>query len=251
MTRPPPIERLAPERPKFSADLLLIPGLWCRAASWRRMMGYFAHRGWQCLAVELDRSRPEHDLAHYRAQIDALARDLPAPPILIGHDLGGSLVLGCAAPQRARIALAPLSTGPAADTHHVALHGLRARLRLARNSWIQPPTGAFGEHYFSGGPPGGTIDEPAAVLRQLRHDQLPPTPVSSPTLVLAGEHDTFSPASSVERWARGCGADFIAAAGAGHALPWEGGWEKRVGEIHRWLIQTLGEPLLLPAEDED
>jgi len=36
-----------------------------------------------------------------------------------------------------------------------------------------------------------------------------------------------------------------------HALPWEPGWERLVSVVHRWLVQTLAEALLLPPADED
>ena len=31
----------------------------------------------------------------------------------------------------------------------------------------------------------------------------------------------------------------------------EAGWEQRVSEIHRWLVHTLGEDLLVPREEEE
>jgi hypothetical protein len=46
------------------------------------------------------------------------------------------------------------------------------------------------------------------------------------------------------------GTEFHVAPGAGHALPWEPGWERLVHTIHRWLVQTLGEPLLATLDED-
>ncbi len=56
------IESIAAEIPKFTAPMLLVHGLWCTAAVWHTFMGYFAHRGWTCHALNL-RGRAAPDSA--------------------------------------------------------------------------------------------------------------------------------------------------------------------------------------------
>jgi pimeloyl-ACP methyl ester carboxylesterase len=68
---------------------------------------------------------------------------------------------------------------------------------------------------------------------------------------VAGERDAVCPLDEVATFAQSLGAEFRVAPAAGHALPWESGWEGRVHAVHRWLVQTLGEPLLATLDDED
>ncbi len=114
---PARLETIAAERAKFTAPLLLIHGLWCTAAVWRKFMGYCAHRGWDCFALGL-RGHAAGALPVVAGQVSwvdhvedvrtAIAA-CPAPPIVIGHDLGGALALHCAAGTvRAKVALAPV-----------------------------------------------------------------------------------------------------------------------------------------------
>ena len=92
----------------------------------------------------------------------------------------------------------------------------------------------------------------SAVARELESGAITvPTCGRMPTLVLAGATDQLAPPSDVERLAVQVGARFRCVNGASHAMPWEPGWEQRVAEIHRWLIQTLGDELLLPRAEDD
>jgi len=152
---------------------------------------------------------------------------------------------------RAVVALAPLVPRLLARRGHPAMTGWSTWWALRRGAAMPAPAGALAPRYFADGVPGGNVPEPAALLRGLA--QLPPatTPARLPTLVVAGEHDTVCPPDDVAAFARLLGAEFGIAPGAGHALPWEPGWEGRVHTIHRWLVQTLGEPLLATRDDED
>lgn len=67
-------------------------GAWCWQEYW---MPYFSARGWDCWALSLrahgatpgDIRRAR--IRDYVADVVAVVRDLPAPPILIGHSMGG------------------------------------------------------------------------------------------------------------------------------------------------------------------
>ena len=106
--------------------------------------------------------------------------------------------------------------------------------------------------YFGGAVPGGSGPDSATIARELVAAEFPfPATRAVPALLLAGGRDRFSPAGAVERLAARCGGTFRCAEDAGHAMPWEPGWERRVADVHRWLVQALGESLLLPREEED
>jgi len=249
------IETLGAATPKFTAPMLLIPGMWCSAAVWRRFMGYLAHRGWTCHAVAL-RGHADAVWAgsvgsvtfdDYRADVAGVVAECDAAPIVIGHDLGGLLALHCTT-AAAVVALAPLV--PARAPHPV-LARLRTRLaaRLARP--LRPPRGALRLACFGREVPGGATLESARAARQavvLAPAEIPRR--NGPTLLVAGDGDLLSPAAEIERLAQQLGAVCHRVA-AGHAMPWESGWEQRVAETHRWLIQTLGEPLLALTEGDD
>jgi|SRR5579862_5578252 len=254
------IETIAAESPKFSAELLCVHGLWCTAAVWRRFMGFFAHRGWASHALTLRGHGASAGAgsiagiryADYCRDVDDVIAACAAPPVLIGHDLGGLLALASASRARAVVALAPLVPGPRSAATRALWSPWRVRLAIRRVRPLPPPRGRLGAAYFGAAPPGGTTLESSTVVRELGRDEIAlPAPGGVPTLIVVGTADAFAPVSDVERLATTIGADVRRAEGAPHAMPWGPGWEQRVGEIHRWLIQTLGDDLLLLREDDE
>jgi hypothetical protein len=69
-------------------------------------------------------------------------------------------------------------------------------------------------------------------------------------LILAGLKDAICLPPRVESLATQLGTGLYSVDG-GHALPWERGWERHAGELHRWIIRRLGEPLLVLRTEED
>ena len=254
------VETVAAESPKFTAPMLLIHGLWCAAPVWRRFMGYFAHRGWTCHALNLrghGASPPvaigSVRLADYQQDVRQAVEACESPPVLVGHDLGALLALWCGqSTARAIVALAPLVPRAVAGTKLSLASGLRTLHAMRRSQPVSPPRGKRATACFASGPPGGAAPDSGYALRELAGDTLHLDGWNGPpTLTIAGERDSVCPPALVEKLARRLGATWRTVPEAGHALPWEPGWERRVAEIHRWLIQTLGEPLLLPREPED
>ena len=250
------METVAAESPKFVAPLVFIHGLWCTAAVWRRFMGFFAHRGWTSHALTL--RGPDSGAAgplgfadHLRDVRALLARDATRP-IVIGHDAGGLLALALAPAARAVIALAPLVPVAFASARHPVLSSWRMRLAMARRHPLPPPRGRLAAACFGAAPPGGVRPESSGIARELARTPVPVSELAAtPALVIAGSDDRIVPVADVDRFTRAIGATFRCVNGATHAMPWEPGWEKQVSDIHRWLVQSLGERLLLPREDEE
>jgi pimeloyl-ACP methyl ester carboxylesterase len=255
------IETIAAESAKFAAPMVFVHGLWCSATVWRRFMGYLAHRGWTCYAMNL---RGHGDaggrdqvhrfgFADYLADLQRVLAACDAAPIVVGHDLGGLLALACpAAATRAVVALAPLLPRASNGTTSRVLSSWSARMALLRSRPLPPPRGRLGAAYFAGGVPGGATAESARAARELRDGAFDlPAHMGRPTLVVAGARDRFCPPDALERWARRLDVQCETLAGAGHAIPWGAGWEACVAATHRWLIQTLGEPLLLLREEQE
>ena len=255
------IESIAAESAKFAAPMVLVHGLWCSAAVWRKFMGYLAHRGWTCHALNLRGhgnagGRDEIgglSIADYVSDVQRVVAACDAAPVVVGHDLGGLLALACpAAATRAVVALAPLVPRAIGGTLNPVLSSWTARMAMCRSRPLPPPRGQLGARYFAEGAPGGVTGESPRATRELRDDAFSlPARSGRPTLVVAGERDPFCPPHVVERLARHVGAQVQTAENAGHAMPWGAGWEARVAATHRWLIQTLGEPLLLLRDDEE
>jgi pimeloyl-ACP methyl ester carboxylesterase len=255
------IESIAAETAKFTAPMLLVHGLWCAAPVWRKFMGYLAHRGWTCHALSLrgrGDARSERTIAHlcfadYQHDVRQVIDACEAPPVVVGHDLGGLLALSCApSTPRAIIALAPLVPRSVAAVPSPAGYHLWSRLAAVRARALHPPRGKLGAAYFGSGAPGGTLADSACVVRELvRKSFQLPRGSNAPALVLAGERDPFCPPRAAQALAQHFRTSLLIAQDAGHAMPWEPGWEQRVDDIHRWLIQTLGEPLLVPCEEQE
>ncbi len=248
------IESMVAETPKFTAPMLLVHGLWCAAPVWHKFMGYLAHRGWSCHALNLRGRRGEKaELAlaqirftDYRDDVRRVIDACEAPPVLVGHDLGGLLALTCATSAvRAIVAVAPLMPRSIAAVPATPPYALRSYLAVLRARPLRAPRGKLAAAYFGGGPPGGTFADSGCVVRELASRGFPlPQRCAAPALVLAGESDPFCPPTAAATLARHCQATVLIVRDAGHAMPWERGWEQRVSDVHRWLVRTLGEALL-------
>jgi pimeloyl-ACP methyl ester carboxylesterase len=232
---------------KFTAPLVLVHGLWSTAAVWRPFAGYLSHRGWSCFAVELHGAGAGEvvDVEPLVADLRAMIAVLDAPPVIVGHDLGGVIAQHCADVSRALVALAPLVLPPLATDATQALReagGVFARF-LGRP--LRPPRGRWKGAYET-----GDVGESAALLRLLV--ERPPAPRSLPAefpgLVVAGREDPVTPPASAQALSASMGAELEVVTG-GHRLLVEAGWEERVARVHRWLIKKLGAELLALYEE--
>ena len=80
---------------------------------------------------------------------------------------------------------------------------------------------------------------------------LDPKRVRCPVLVLGGTEDRVVSVSSLRQMARTLDAEFQEYPGHGHWMMEEEGWEAVVNDIHRWLVQRLGEEILLAEISEE
>ncbi|HVN87713.1 MAG TPA: alpha/beta fold hydrolase [Candidatus Binatia bacterium] len=241
------IEVVGAASPKFTAPLLLVHGLWSTAAMWRRYTGFLAHRGWLCHAVNL-RGRcgapSATQLLDYQDDVERAISAMHPAPVIVGHDLGGLLALRAARDACAVVALTPLVSWP-----HAAVRGSQ-RLAMMTGRPVPAPRGRRGHAYF-GDPALPHVVEPATLLRELARNERALTAPAPPTLIVAGGRDPFVATATAQTLAQRIGATFHVDQHAGHALPVEAGWERRVGDMHRWLIQQLGDPLLALREESE
>jgi pimeloyl-ACP methyl ester carboxylesterase len=249
------LDTIAAERSKFTAPLLLVHGLWCTSAIWHRFMGYMAHLGWDCHALRRDNVDPRPSRGEgLERRIDRLrtvVAGFPAPPVVIGHDLGGLVALSeRVGPTRAIVALAPLAPPSLAADRIPGLGGPRAILSMRIRDQVPPPSGWRGKAHFGTHMPASTVAEPAALGRDLLDRSCRFAFASTtPTLIVVGTRDRVTARPAAHRMREATAGDLHEVDGD-HAIPWSDGWQDRVTAIHRWLIRRLGDSLLIEPEED-
>lgn len=253
MPENPDLTVIEPESERYTADLVLVHGLWVGPGVWRAVASGFAQRGWRCAL--LDATRAGGGAAHEASLLEraeAAARSLASPPVVIGHDAGGLIALHLAdrGAVRAAIAVAPLLDG----LKPVLTPARRTLLHLWARGPVPPPSADHA--MFAGVPAGaraslqeGLVAEPAARLREVESLAAPGRP-SSPALVVAQDRDPVVPRALLELNARGIEADFMTL-GGGHWPMLEERIDAWMTQLHRWIVKRAGEGLLLLRGDED
>ncbi len=259
-----------PEKAKFRSHLILVHGLWSGSWCWSQWATRFTNLGWECWAINF-RGRVEGEamndivgltFEHCVEDLKRLIRAAGAAPILIAHSLGGLVTLKAAEQERiaALIMLSPPHPG-------TGTQDLRRSLRLLRLKYILPlylgwpitiKDKDFALNWLSSLP----VERHGAILRDLVPESShlvkmlfqPVVPVKygllhCPVLVLGGTEDRVVPVESIQRTARMLGAETREYPGHGHWMMGEEGWEEIVNDSHRWLVQSLGEAILLDQSD--
>ena len=91
------LRAVEPEGERYAADLLLVHGLWAEPNVWGRIAVGLAQRGWRSWLLDArlpsDEGDRAADLAAWLRRAEAAIASLAAPPIAIGHDVGGLVAL--------------------------------------------------------------------------------------------------------------------------------------------------------------
>ena len=247
-------------RKKRSASLLFLHGAYTAAWCWaEHFLPYFAGQGYPSYALSFSghggsRGRKHLDsfgIDDYIKDVVEVVASLPAPPVLIGHSMGGfvvqkyleehqapAAVLMCSAPPQglmsAAFGMMFQKPGLMRDLNSLMAGG-RVSVETIREALFAQPI--------------ATDD----LLRYLRLSQseshraiwdmtlfnLPrPSRVkSTPLLVLGGEFDQLIPASLVEMTARTYAVAAEVFPGMGHGLMLEHDWPIVAERIHSWLSE--------------
>ena len=267
------VEVAPPERPKFKSPLLMVHGLWSGSWCWRQWATDFSNLGWECWAInfkgrlerEAHRILKELTLSDCVADLQAVISAASFPPVLIGHSIGGLIALKAAEREKLS-ALVLLSVLPPSGIELVRSRQLRL-LRLKywplvllgrpfrpeakdlRPSWIAsvpaPMQADIMSRIF---PDSAHLFAHFFVRRRVAVD---PARISCPTLATGGSDDRVVPVETLRDTARRLGSDFKEYPGHGHWLMGEGGGAEIVREIHRWVVQGLGEEILLAPFSEE
>lgn len=257
------------EHAEATGTIVMIHGMWGSPAYWEKFRGYFEGRGYRCVAPTLrhhggafdDPPHPElgtTSLLDYAADLEAEIRALEAPPILMGHSMGGLLAQMLAARGLGK-ALVLLTPASPAGILAIRLSVIRAFWSgLTRwGFWKRPHRQTYGEAVYSmmhllseeerreawarfGFESGRAAAEIAFWLLDRRHaSRVDPAQVTCPVLVIAGKEDRITPASVVRKVARRYGARYEELENHAHWVVGEPGWEDVAALAESWLQETL------------
>lgn len=231
--------------------------------AWR---DYFSAAGHVCAVPALPGHVPDDPAAladltvkHYLSAMREARRALDAPPIVVGHSLGGLVgqLLAATVPCAALVLVSSVPPGMLPVTGRAAPHllPLVPRVFLGRSFRPgRPALEALTLHDLAAAEretllPGFVHESGrvfrALVLGRIRVNALN---VRCPVLVLHGEADRLVPVSVGRRLARRYGADLITVPGHGHWLVAESLIPRTAGPVLTWIDDQ--DANLLRTEDD-
>lgn len=241
------------------APLLFVHGAWHAAWCWEEnFLGFFADRGYRATALSLSghgkspTSKRLRDLtfADYVADVASAAAGLPAPPVVIGHSMGGAIVQKYLESHRAPAGVL-LASAPPQGYLGSGLRWLRrhpwhfAKLSVTGKSlpYVNTPELAR-ERFFSADTPEVLVRRYAARLEEESARsgidglvRLPrPRRVRAPMLVIGADQDGAVAPHEVRATARAYRTEPVFFNGMGHNLMLEPGWAAVAERIDTWLV---------------
>ncbi len=246
-----PVDVSRAESARFRFPILLLHGLWTGSWIWQPLAGFLAHRGWELWAPSLlEAELPPVEQAS-ASWIQRVRDALPSPPILIAHDTASvaAVSLADALEAPALVAVAPVVAPVDAGER-----GIFAWPRFwAARLWgptVAPPAGSAARTFL--GSVGGRdrlLPDSGPGFRALASGRaLLPGRVGCPGLIVAGARDLVATPVVGARIAERYGWPCRIYEGRGHFPMLEGGWEHLASDLHRWIVQTLGERVVLFEE---
>ncbi len=250
----------APARASAKPPLLFVHGGYCDGWCWTPyFLPWFAARGHLACALSLRGHGKSggHDglflagLDDYEADVEHVAGQLPAPPVLIGHSMGAAVVERILAkrPVRGAALLAPVPpTGLVPMAARLAAESPEYLVQMAQldaNRMTTSVLAALRPFYFS------KRVEPAILREAVRHLNsespralfdlslrlhwaLPPQP-HGPVFVLGAEGDRICTSDEVRATATHHGVAATILPGLAHMLMLEPEWETAARALGAWL----------------
>jgi pimeloyl-ACP methyl ester carboxylesterase len=246
--------------------IVMVHGAFCGGWAFEAFRPLFESAGFETIAPDLRGHAPNDppgavsgvSMSDYAADIAALCAGLDAPPVLLGHSMGG-LVAQLAArrtPVRALVLLAPSPPwGVAATSLEEAATAFGVHLLGPFSSGAMAPDRSLMRAY--------SLDrlakpEREAAVARLRPESakavretlnwwmdpfmttsLGPGPIRAPSLVIAGERDVVHSPATGAAVAERIGAEFRVMPKMSHWLMGEPGWEQVAEAVLAWIAQTV------------
>ncbi len=260
-----PAEYELPEPLKFAWPIVVLPELFTTTRHLSVLVGYFASIGWEVYAPDLSAaigsgSTPALQRLTFADLLELAAESIAAlgrEAVVVGHGIGGLLALKLAqsAGIKAGVAMAPLAPG----FRTPLFMRFSNLLAIWRGRPLAPPAGrallnllADCEPFQRANAVNSMVPGPTAAALQIVRGDLgfSAKRESAPRLIVAGDSDIFAPCDKVETFARSIGAPIVKIPGRGHWLIGGRALERSIGEIHRFLVRSLGRDLLLLYPEE-
>jgi pimeloyl-ACP methyl ester carboxylesterase len=250
--------------------LLFVHGGWHGAWCWDRgFLERIARRGFEVHALSLRGHGKSPGREHLRTtrvrdfvdDIEEVASALRAPPIVIGHSMGGFLTqkLMERRPLRGAVLLASMPPNGVGEflgrlirTDPVGV--LQANLTLRLHSVVSTPD-RVKRLFFSERTPDDDVDFIAsrlgdeaflAYLDMVFADLCKPAK-GTPVLVLGAERDAIFPVETTKRIAAAYGTEAIFFPNMAHNMMLEPGWEKVADTIVTWVGEVCRKPSAIAA----
>jgi len=254
-------------RPAQPPPVVFIHGGFCGGWSFDHLRKPFEAAGHATLAPDLRGheagAAPQAvvgvSMGDYAADIVKLCESLPAPPILVGHSMGG-LVAQMAAMRTPVAAMALLAPSPAWGGSASSVEEAIAAfgLHFLGPYWARslPPDRSAMDAYCM--PRMSKAERDAAFARMVPESGraifetlnwwldpfmttgVNPMRLKAPALALVGQRDAIHPPRTVRMSARRIGAAFQELPGMSHWLLSEPGWETVADAILAWLAEQPG-----------
>jgi pimeloyl-ACP methyl ester carboxylesterase len=262
-------EYYPPEKPKFRAPLLLVHGLWAGSWCWQTWATHFCNLGWDCWAINFSgRSRVAADTSLHSFTLASATEDLKravdslsslaSPPVVLAHSGGSLAALKAAAEEATMSALvlaSPVCSRNAQVPRSRALRLLhlkylplmllrrpfRIEERDLRKFFLPPLAESVQAEILR-----GIVAESSQFAGEFFKPGLDiePERIFCPRLIVAGTEDQITPRFTTRNIARWLNADFKEYPNQGHWII-EANAESIVRDIHRWLVQRLGDRVLI------
>ena len=236
------------------APVLCLPGLFAGAWVFERLLPLIAARGYPASAISYRGHPPlpplpaigRESLTDFAADACAAARALDRP-IVIGHSLGGLVALMMAGRNliRAAVLVSPAPPRGISVLSPPILARMASYLPALLFSRAFLPSAAHLDTLVLNHVP---LAERAAIRDRFVRDsgraareiaigafKVPPRAIRAPMLVVGAEHDGFIPVGVSRRIASHYHAPFHMAAGHGHFLFAEPGWEREAATVLDWI----------------
>ncbi|MCL2589283.1 MAG: alpha/beta hydrolase [Betaproteobacteria bacterium] len=254
------ISRLPASHHRHRMPILFVHGAYAGAWCWEEhFLPWFAQRGWAGHAVSLSghgssRGRDDLDtfsIDHYVADLVETIATLPAPPILVGHSMGGmvvqkyleqaaapAVVLVASVPPQGLIysALGLFFTAPhlLTDLNRIMGGGEPSADSLRCVLFHQPVAVEKLQRYWKLFQP-----ESLRAIWDMTFYNLPDTSrvYRPPMLVLGAQYDRLISPGQVQMAANAYGTPPEIFRDMGHAMMLERSWEKVAARIDEWLTE--------------
>ncbi len=244
---------------KHPVPLLFVHGAWHAAWCWdENFLSYFGDRGYRAVALSFrghgesssDKPLRACSVADYVEDVRSVAEQLPTPPAIIGHSMGGLIVQKYLERYDSPAGVLMTSIPPQGNLGN-ALRWIRERpsdfVKMTVTGkalpYINPPQLAR-ERFFSSHTPEADVRKYAARLQEdssrIGIDclllRLPrPKRVTAPMLVLGADEDGAHTRKEILATARAYRTKAEFFPHMGHNMMLEPGWASVADCIHSWL----------------